>query len=98
VGVSSEAKKNCRAKDAKKINGQKPKFLLRRLRAIFSVKILFLRSLAMKQIRDATHEARQIQRFGEEILGVHGHGAPGDVAGERTHEDDRNFFCGRLTA
>lgn len=57
---------------------------------------LFRNRLVVQQIRDALHEARQIQRLGEEILRLHRHRAPGDFARERAHEDDRDFFRGRL--
>ena len=40
--------------------------------------------------------AVEVERFGEKILGVHGGGPLGDVAGERAHEDDRDLFGGRL--
>ena len=51
----------------------------------------------MQQLADAFFEAVQVERLGEEILGVHGGGAFGHVAGERAH-DDRNLFRGRLAA
>src|ERR1039457_6137983 len=46
----------------------------------------------MQQFADALFEAVQVERLGEKILGVHGGGAPGDVAGERAHENDGNLF------
>jgi hypothetical protein len=52
----------------------------------------------MQQIRDAAHEARQIQRLREKIVRLHRYGALGDFARERAHEDHRDFFRGRLAA
>jgi len=53
---------------------------------------------ALQQIGDAELEPFQIQRLGEEIIGLHRHGALGDLAGQRAHEDNRDLFCGRLAA
>jgi len=50
----------------------------------------------MQQLADASFEPGQIQRLGEEIVRVHGDGAPGHVAGKRAHEDDGDFLRGRL--
>ena len=52
----------------------------------------------VEQFVDALFQPGQIQRLGEEIHGVHRHRAPGHVAGERDHEDDRDLFGGGLAA
>ena len=52
----------------------------------------------MQQIRNAAHEARQIQRLGEKIVRLHRHRALGDFARERAHENHGDFFRGRLAA
>ena len=53
---------------------------------------------ALQQIGDALLEPLQIQRLGEEIIGLHRRGAPGHIARQRAHEDDWDFFGGRLEA
>ena len=52
----------------------------------------------MEDFADALFEAREVQGLGEEIFGVHGGGAFGDVAGERAHEDDGDFAGRGLAA
>src|SRR5674476_1696154 len=52
----------------------------------------------MQQFADAFFEAVQVERLGEEIIGVHGGGAPGHITGKRAHENDGNLFGGRLAA
>ena len=59
---------------------------------------LFRYRLVMQQIRDAAHEAWQIERLGEKIVRLHRHRAPGDFTRERAHENHGDFFCGRLAA
>ena len=56
------------------------------------------RRLPMQQSSDPALEPFQVQRLGEEILGLRRHGALGDFAGQRAHEDDGNLFGGWLAA
>jgi hypothetical protein len=54
------------------------------------------RCLAMQEFGDAFFEPVQVERLGEEILGVHRGRATRHVAGERAHEDDGDLFRVRL--
>ena len=56
------------------------------------------REFALKQFGDAALEPVQIQWLGEKIIGLHRHGAPGHLARQRAHENDGDFFGGRLAA
>jgi len=56
------------------------------------------RRLLAQQVGNPALQTREIERFGEKVFGVHGHGAFGYFAGKRAHENDGDFFCGRLAA
>jgi hypothetical protein len=62
------------------------------------LKLFRRQQFLLQQISDAALETLQIERLGEEIRGLHRHGALGHVAGKRAHEDDGDFFGGRLAA
>src|SRR5215472_4394803 len=54
--------------------------------------------LEMKKFFDAFFQAVQVEGLGEEVLGLHGGGAFGDVAGEGAHENNRDFLGARLAS
>ena len=58
--------------------------------------ILFDRCSVGQQSPDAVDKSFQVKRFCEEIIRLHCRGALAYLAGKRAHENDGNFFGGRL--
>jgi hypothetical protein len=59
---------------------------------------LFSHRITLQQFTNAAFEPRQVERLGEKVIGVQGRHSFSHVAGERAHENNGDFFGGRLPA